>query len=294
MRRGTVLIVLGLLAACLPASAQVATQQVTLYDSGTARALGMGNAFTAVANDLESVLWNPAGIARLSGRQATYNDVLRNFPKSMRFAAFGQPGKDGPAGALSYLNVNSRVYGIKQTSYTYTFAQDMSTSLAVGANVKFSRFDRSPEGREVFDFDLGALYSLGNGVVLGASVLNATNPTIVGGAAPAKAARLVNVGAAFHLHPYSQAGEFGNAPVRYQTVIALDVFDATDEVNRQLRFGVEHNINERLVGRIGLLSSTPTAGLTLKMHGYAIDAGVLIGRPGERGTESMVGLNASF
>ena len=40
-----------------------------------ARSIGMGGAFTAVADDISALYWNPAGLARMGGGQASFNHV---------------------------------------------------------------------------------------------------------------------------------------------------------------------------------------------------------------------------
>ena len=47
-----------------------------LYESGkSARALGMGNAFTAVVNDRNTMFYNPAGLNRVEGYYYTILDM---------------------------------------------------------------------------------------------------------------------------------------------------------------------------------------------------------------------------
>ena len=65
------LIVIGIVSAWMPlaaARAQFPEDALRLSEEGTgvgARALGMGNAFTAVADDYTALFWNPAGLAQL-------------------------------------------------------------------------------------------------------------------------------------------------------------------------------------------------------------------------------------
>ena len=40
-----------------------------------ARSVAMGGAYTAVANDVSSIYWNPAGLASMGGSQAIFNHV---------------------------------------------------------------------------------------------------------------------------------------------------------------------------------------------------------------------------
>lgn len=295
MRKGLFFTAALVVATCFAGRAQ-AEQKVLLNDTGSARALGMGNAFTGLADDIQSVLWNPAGIAQVTGGQALYGDSFGSDQKSVRFAGFVQPSKDGPSGAVTYLRVDNGAYGIKENSLGYTFAQKWNEKLMLGANVKYSRFRRTDESKETFNVDLGALYNINDTATFGVAVLNAGNPRIFNGniLPEAKAARLVNAGLALKLQPFVKPGQLGTAPADYLTTVTFDLFDATDEVRRQLRFGVEHQFTDNLVGRAGLLSDNPTIGFGARVNKYVLNAGFLIGRSGHRSSESMLSLATGF
>ena len=52
-----------------------------------ARAIGMGEAYTAQADDVSSLYWNPAGLALMQERQASfmpYDQMLSGFEVSKR------------------------------------------------------------------------------------------------------------------------------------------------------------------------------------------------------------------
>ena len=65
--RGAVLSILAVLALAGPAQA-TKYAGAFMETGGGARALGMGGAFTAVADDPSTTFWNPAGLATLTGR----------------------------------------------------------------------------------------------------------------------------------------------------------------------------------------------------------------------------------
>jgi len=82
---------------------------------GGARALGMGGAFAAVADDASTLYWNPAGISGFEERQAlfmhseTFGDMLNyNFAAFVSpTSAFGSEKREGSFGvALVHLGVD--------------------------------------------------------------------------------------------------------------------------------------------------------------------------------------------
>ena len=63
-----------------------------------ARAIGMGGAFVGTANDVTSLFWNPAGIARLNHREALFSHT--NWIADMMFNFAGAAVPIGDFGSL--------------------------------------------------------------------------------------------------------------------------------------------------------------------------------------------------
>ncbi|MBI3947468.1 MAG: UPF0164 family protein [Armatimonadetes bacterium] len=301
MRRGILLTALVVAACCVPAGAQD-ERQVQTIDTGGARALGMGNAFTALADDIEAILWNPAGLARLESRQAGFVEAVGSDAKKMRFVGYAQPDKEAPGGALSYLRVSDDTYALSETSLSYTFAQNWSDRLSVGANVRYSRLKRREQAHEIFNTDVGLLCDLTPTATLGVAVLNVLSPRLMEADRVSatqelprlKAPRLVNAGITFRFQPYVEGGRLGVAPRRYRTTVGLELFDATDQWRRELRFGVEQRVGSRLVARAGLLSSAPTVGLTARVQGFDVSAGTVFARSGGHTGETMLRVSTEY
>ncbi|NLC59519.1 MAG: hypothetical protein GX774_21995 [Armatimonadetes bacterium] len=302
MRKGIVLIALTLLAARLPAGAQTPEQPAQLFDTGTAWDLGQGGAVTAVRGNLAGMLWNPAALADLTQRQVVYAEALRSFPKSLRFVAYGQNGEGGPPGGLAYLRVDNAVYDLKETAILYTFAQQWTDRLGLGVTMKLSRYEYPGDAKELLSFDAGALYDVNPALSFGVSVCNINEPKIRDAVvlsetqtlAPLTAVRRVNAGLQLRLSPKDRPGVVGAAGRVYHTRVTMDLFDVTDEIKRELRFGIEHDLNANLVARAGLLSSTPTAGIGVRLRNLTLNGAVLFGREGHRATESMLSLASAF
>ncbi len=83
-----------------------------------ARALGMGSAFTAVANDSTAAFWNPAGLAKLKKHEASFMHANLTDDRDYNFFNYAHVlnGKDGKSnGVVALSHINFGIDGIPQT-----------------------------------------------------------------------------------------------------------------------------------------------------------------------------------
>ncbi len=153
------------------------------------RAVGMGGAFTATSNDVTSLYWNPAGLARIGSREAYFNHVDWISDVNLDYAGFGLdvPGLgslgafvsvmsmgdmavrtlDHPEGTGERFNAGSLLIGI-------SYARNLTEEFSIGANVKYVNDYIWNENAYGFAFDIGTLYTIPflNQFRLGASISN--------------------------------------------------------------------------------------------------------------------------
>jgi len=153
-----------------------------------ARAIGMGSAYSTMS-DINSMYWNPAGIAKIETREATFNHVDWLMDVNYDFAAiaanlsdFGTIGAftsvistedmpvrtvDEPLGTGEYFNYGSLVVGL-------SYARNLTDNFAIGANAKYVREHIWNESASTFAFDIGTLYTIPflNEFRIGASITN--------------------------------------------------------------------------------------------------------------------------
>ncbi len=137
-----------------------------------ARAAGMGGAFSALADDISALYWNPAGIARLKGinTAATYTawfgGTSHNFigavlPISDRYRfGFSLIVLDNGALQKSTIqkDVNAGTYNANDLAFGITLAGALTDRFSFGATIKYIRstiLDLSADG---IGFDAGSLY----------------------------------------------------------------------------------------------------------------------------------------
>ena len=71
-----------------------------------ARPIGMGNAFTAVADDINSLAWNPAGLSLLSRRELGVMHSELFADTRYDFLGYAHPMKTGTLGlGINYLSL---------------------------------------------------------------------------------------------------------------------------------------------------------------------------------------------
>ena len=156
-----------------------------------ARALAMGGAFVAVANDATAMLWNPAGLAqlgdtRLSGMSTDLYGlgITHQFIGAVttfanlgiglgweRASIDGQIVDTGGELGGTFTWVEQAIVGSLATSV-------LDVAMA-GANVKYYLADNGlGEAASGFGFDLGLLVSLGDMFVIGVNAMDLAGSTI--------------------------------------------------------------------------------------------------------------------
>jgi hypothetical protein len=134
-----VLLLAGLIPSEVSAQAKVGTTGAQFLELGvSARSMGMGDAFTAVSNDVSAVYYNPAGLTSLLGTEimATYVDMPAGIQYGFFAAGFPLESVGGVLGiGISYLtsgDMLERTYN-RGLGTGRTFAwNDMAVSLSYG------------------------------------------------------------------------------------------------------------------------------------------------------------------
>lgn len=163
-----------------------------------ARPIGMGNAFTAIADDLNALVWNPAGLSSIKRPEASFMHAQLYADTSYDFIGYAHPlGHHSGKGAI-HAAPSTVAFGVSRLSQapipgrdqsrgaTGSFeASDMAVSAAysrrvsrktsVGATVKYLRSELAGETATGFAFDLGVRRAVSAGrrsITLAASALN--------------------------------------------------------------------------------------------------------------------------
>lgn len=181
-------IILAVLLCALPATA-FASETASFLKLGVgARAVGMAGAYTAIADDVNALAWNPAGLSALEKRELGAMHAEMAEQTRYGFAGFAQPSKYGTFavggvyldhGSLDGRDANGRptsYYGASDQAVSLGWGSRLETGLRLGGVVKYIRSAIGGTSAQGFALDLGgqyALSSVGPGVpLLGLAVQN--------------------------------------------------------------------------------------------------------------------------
>ena len=106
------------------------------------RAIAMGNAQVAVADDVYATYWNPAGLARLEAAQAGFAHAAYLEDINEEYATYAYPtGKYGTfAGSLNYFNVGKfQGYDASGQPTTQVGADDVAAGLSYARSIFHDR-----------------------------------------------------------------------------------------------------------------------------------------------------------
>ena len=242
--------------------AKVGTAAAQFLQIGvSARAIGMAEAFVAIANDASATYYNPAGIANLKSKEFFVSQSKWIADINHYFGAFVFP--IGSAGSLGlsfivlatddiavrkpFIGETGENFRASEAALGLTYAKYLTDRFSVGGTVKWINEDYYNYGANVFAADIGTLYNTGfRDMKIGMSV--------------------TNFGPDFHFSndatgftgqnfPLPIHFRFGIALTVYSTEVhsitaAVDLNQPNDNLRRE-NFGLEYTWNDIVALRAG-------------------------------------------
>lgn len=148
--------------------------QVLKFNVGP-RAIGMGGAFTAIADDISAIHWNPSGTANINTNEAFFNHTSLYSDINHDYAAFatnlanlGTVGAfvsvlstddmkvrtiENPEGTGELFNYSTIVMGVNYSKF-------LTTNFAIGFNIKYISESLWHMNATGFAIDIGTLYKI--------------------------------------------------------------------------------------------------------------------------------------
>ena len=262
-----------------------------------ARALGMGSAFVAVADDVTAGYWNPAGVADANGRSVqlmhseTFGDVV-NYDTG----AYVHPLSSDAALAVTFVRLavddipftdfesdEERIYydesritweSDSEEAALVTYARRTSDRLRLGGNLKLIRKIIGNYSCYGLGFDLGAKYDVTPSTTLGLNIQDATTTYLVWDTRERERIMpTVKVGVAYSRPVSSMDGVMtaaADADVRFENRLLADEYHL-GSISADTHYGVEF-VYRKMVGvRAGLAMGQLTAGAGLTLAGFTVD-----------------------
>jgi long-subunit fatty acid transport protein len=149
-----------------------------------ARPIAMGEAFVASAGDINSLYWNPAGIAQLQDKEITFS--YNSWLESINYGSLGTVypfNKRAFGVSVVYLNTG-KIDGYDKNntptdSFTasdlaigISYAQEFNKKFFTGGTFKVIQEKLEKESAVAYTTDIGAIYFISENILLGAEIQN--------------------------------------------------------------------------------------------------------------------------
>jgi hypothetical protein len=268
-------------------NSQVGTSRASFLKIGPgARPEGMGEAYTGLADDIDAIYYNPAGLATIKSPELIGMHMQWFQSIQYEYAAFAYPTQNhGTWGfAVTDLhtnNIDARTgdtdapdgqFSAIEGAYWLSYANHVTDKLSLGANAKFIRETIDTTNANAYAADGGALYETGwKGVKLGASVQNiGTQVKLVNEADPLPL--LVRAGGSIPLREANAPSVLRNMVLSSDIIIPRDHqvgLDLGGEYVGHLRDGFGYSLRSGYQ-----TANTDVSGLS----GVSMGGGLIIGR----------------
>ncbi|MCK5147231.1 PorV/PorQ family protein [bacterium] len=154
-----------------------------LRNGVSSRALSMGGAFTALADDPSAGYWNPAGLGLLQFPELIGTYSILSLDRKYNYFSFAMPVKNYGSIGISWINLG--VGGIEgrdilgsitntlsnsESAYYFSYGYQLESELSVGFSFKYLQHTLAGFQSTGYGMDFGLLYTLSPQLRLGATV----------------------------------------------------------------------------------------------------------------------------
>ena len=245
---------------------------LTRYTS--ARTLGLGSAYVAIADDPLGVLWNPAGLSTMDENELRFENARLFGESSLNSFGFAVPGSFLPSFGVAVVSMRGPEYQRTndmnddlgsfrpgETAYFLTASKAFSTRFAIGANFKYVQQSVEEYSGGGLGFDLGASFAATPALRIGASVVNLGGPSI----------SLRDVA---ETYPVTMRGGAALHVLNGRGLVAVQL-DHSDGPGLRMHGGAEYWIQRGIALRAGFDHSDATGGFSYRfMPRYQLDYGI--------------------
>lgn len=243
-----------------------------------ARAIGMGEAYTAVAEDGIAAFWNPAGLSQMTRPQLSAMHADLTLDRKYDFMNFAAPVNDRVTWGVSW--IHSAIEGIerraglndvgynpgdlmgyfddKENALFGSVAYKSTDRISFGANLKYLSHDLYLNSADGLGLDLGMLYKANQDFSVGLALKEIGASLKWDTATSRKDDVPLNATVGFKYTPLEK--------VR----MALDI-NKIEDLDTKVNFGIEGDIGTSVALRAGVHDGDLTAGIGVKLKDWALD-----------------------
>ncbi len=173
-----ILIIIALQAACYAGDfSKVGTAAAQFLKIGVgARAMALGGSFTAVANDVSTIYWNPAGITNLNGFSlaVSHNEWFADISHDFAGVVYSLSSSDFVALHVVALNTGEQevttvtqpegtgiYYDVSDLAIGLSYARTLTDRFSVGFTAKYIQQNLYNESANTFAIDIGTYLRTG-------------------------------------------------------------------------------------------------------------------------------------
>jgi hypothetical protein len=266
-------VAIAVMAAFLPVHAQNGTGGMPgsyLYMGVGARALGMGGAYSAVANDATAVYWNPAGLAQMNPYQVSFMHAVLFMDSSFDFIGATAPTEHwGNFGAAmlsltsgdfeqrTALNEEVGTFSTRDMAVLFSWSKHFFDRISVGLNYKLVTqkiLNHSGSGHGI---DLGVKAPLVENISAGVVLRNLLTPKVTLAESPQTYPMQIGIGIA-------------RAVFDDQFLLSAEFSRISGWGNPQLSIGGEYRFMERMALRFGVNSRSITFGAGFSFDSFGV------------------------
>lgn len=260
------------------------TRSVFAHGAGN-RALAMGGAFTAVADDASAPVWNPAGLGIVSRREfQASRATLYGLDMSEEYVAFVLPswrygvaavtfrhfGVSGIEGRDNRNVITNENLSNSDTEISLSYGRSLGSALSLGGSLKLQRQSLASLNATGIGADFGLLAQPADfigmdavwaqRVTLGLYLRNLVEPSLRLDTETVRDPLTFRIGAAYRHHFFSGS-----------IILATVDLERSRDINTRLHSGLEFRVHPLVSLRTGLSAMGPTAGMRTSWRGMAID-----------------------
>ena len=192
IKKYTLLLIVSLLIGhCAFAQGQAGTDIAVLKAGVGARPLGMGSAFTAIADNADAPYWNPAGLGMQSSSEITAMQTRLSTDTDHYYISYVRPAFGGTLG-ISWIQVglgninqtssevdihnevqNLSVFSYFSNAYLLSYGRNLNDRVSVGLTGKYLTSDMFQiAGGQAYGYSVtpGILFRLANRITIGAKI----------------------------------------------------------------------------------------------------------------------------